>query len=88
MTTELDLGNLRCLVSSPIFGMYALPTVSTLGAGFRNVALREECVAETIWTESVTEPQEGLNINFKILDRCKVYGSHPRQASYTSSLTC
>lgn len=54
--TELDLGNLSHLIPSPIFGMYALPTVPTLGVGFRNVALREECVAEIVWTEFVTEP--------------------------------
>lgn len=36
--------------SSCNLGMYVLPTIPTLGAIFKDAALREECVVETIWT--------------------------------------
>lgn len=54
LTHKLDLGNQRLLNSSPI-GMYILSTILTVGAIFKGAALREQCVAETIWKEYVTE---------------------------------
>ena len=41
----------------PVLGMYILPTVPTAGAIFKGAALRQRCVAETIWTVFVTEPR-------------------------------
>ena len=38
-----------------VFGMYVLPTVPTVGAIFKQEAMREQSV-DTIWTVYVTEP--------------------------------
>lgn len=32
-----------------VFGMYALLTIPTVGAFFKDVALREQSVFETVW---------------------------------------
>lgn len=56
LTRELDLGNRRVLAPSPVLGMYALPTVPTVGAIFKDKALRGQCVVETTRAVYVTEP--------------------------------
>lgn len=45
-------GNQSLLAPSLILGLYVLPTIPTAGAIFRDIVLREQCVAETPWTES------------------------------------
>ena len=55
LTPELDLDNQRLLSPSPVLGMYILPTITTVGAVCKDVALREHCAVETIWTVHVTE---------------------------------
>ena len=55
LTHKLDLGNQRLLPSSPIVGMYILSTVLMVGAVFKDAVLREQCVAESIWKEYVTD---------------------------------
>ena len=56
LTHELDEGNQRLLTFSPVVGMYVLPTVLTVGAIFKDTALREQCVIESIWAVSIAEP--------------------------------
>ena len=41
---------------SPVLEMRFWPIVSTVGAIFKEAALREQCVIETIWTVYVAEP--------------------------------
>lgn len=36
---------------APVLGMYILPTVPTVGAIFKDSALRDQCVVETTWAE-------------------------------------
>lgn len=55
LTLELDLGDERFLASSPVFGMYILLTIPTLGAVFEVIDLREQCAVETTWTVYITE---------------------------------
>lgn len=64
LTCKLDLGNWKLLTPSPILGLYILPTVPKVGAIFKDVSLREQCVIETIWMAYMAEPSEGLCINF------------------------
>lgn len=54
----------------PLLGMYLLPTISTEGATFKDIALRKQCIVETIWAGYVTEPSSGLCITFKIWQVC------------------
>ena len=61
-THKLDPGSWMLLTPSLVLGMYVLPTVPTVGAGFRDTALREQCAVETIWTVHVTESSSGLYI--------------------------
>lgn len=64
LTLGLDLDNQSLLTSSPVLGICILPAVPTVGAFLKNEALRDQCVTETIWTEYMTDPPEGLYINF------------------------
>ena len=48
-------GQLEAPCPSPVPGMYVLPTIPTVGAIFKDAALREQSVAEIIWTVYVTE---------------------------------
>ena len=57
LTSELDPGNGRHLTPSPVLGMHILPTVPTMGAVFKDGAMREQRVVETIWTVHTTEPR-------------------------------
>lgn len=50
LTCELDLGDWRLLIASPVFGMYFLPIV------LEDTALRERCVVETVCMVYVTKP--------------------------------
>ena len=51
VTLELNPDNLRLVTPSSVFGMYVLPTIPAVGAAiFKDTALREQCVIETIWT--------------------------------------
>lgn len=52
---ELDLGNQSLLTHSHVFGMYALPTVPTVGV-FQGPCLQRVRYSETIWMVYVTEP--------------------------------
>lgn len=52
---ELDLGNQSLLTHSHVFGMYALPTVSTVGT-FQGPWFQRVRYSETIWMVYVTEP--------------------------------
>ena len=45
---ELDLVNLRLLTPCPVLGMYVLPSGPTVGALFKDAALRGQCIVETI----------------------------------------
>ena len=40
----------------PIFGKHILFTVSTVEGVFKDSALKEQCIVETIWMVDVTEP--------------------------------
>lgn len=64
----------------PVLGMYVLPTIPTVGASFKDTALREQCVADAgicDWTQLKVSIQ-----NFKILTgRC-----HTRQTLWVSLL--
>ena len=55
-TCELDPDNQGLPTTSPVLGTKILPIVPTLGASFREIALREQYVVETIWTVYMTEP--------------------------------
>lgn len=52
----LDPGDQRLLAPSLVFGMYILPIVPTMGADFKDSALREQCVTEIMWMEYMMEP--------------------------------
>jgi len=52
---ELDPDSQRLLTTSPVLGIYVLPSVPTVGTFFKTEALRDQCVVETIWTEYVTK---------------------------------
>lgn len=60
LTCELDPGNQRLPTHSPGLGMYAFPTVPTVGAVFKDITLKEQCVVETLWMVYMPEPHEGL----------------------------
>ena len=64
LTHKLDLSNQRLLTPFLFLGMYILPTVPTVGAIFKNAALRDQCAVETIWMVGVIEPSWGLFQNF------------------------
>lgn len=51
MTCEWNKGN-RKLLTLLSLGLYILPTIPTMGALFKNTALREQCVLETTWLGS------------------------------------
>ena len=63
LTHNLDPGKWRLLTASPVLQMNVLLTLSTVGAIFKAVALREQYV-ETIWTVYLTESHYGLFMNF------------------------
>lgn len=52
----LDLGSWRWLTSSSVLGMYALPTVLTVGLILKDAVLRDQCVVETVQTVCMMEP--------------------------------
>ncbi|XP_023480075.2 DNA primase large subunit isoform X2 [Equus przewalskii] len=49
-----DLDNRRLLTACPVLGMYALPTMPTVGTIFKDIVLREQCVVETAWMVYMT----------------------------------
>ena len=53
---RLDPDNWKLLTSSSVLRMCVVPTVPTARAVFKDSALREQCVIETIWTECVSDP--------------------------------
>lgn len=55
-----DQGNLRLLISSPVLGLYALPTVSTVRIVFKDAALRDQSVVEINCTLCAAEPLNSL----------------------------
>ena len=63
LTHKLDSGNWRLLIASPVLQMNVLLSVSTVGAIFKAVALREKYV-KTIWTVYLTESHYGLFMSF------------------------
>lgn len=56
MTRELDPGNQRLLISSSVLRMNILHHAHGESCS-KDTALREQSVAETIWTEYVPEPR-------------------------------
>lgn len=56
MTSELDPGSRRPLSLSPVLGPSTLLTIPTVGAEFKDVALREQCGTKTVWSAYGTEP--------------------------------
>ena len=48
---------MRLITPSPVLGMQVLPTVPIVKAIFKDVALKEPCVFETIWVIHGTEPK-------------------------------
>lgn len=55
MTPELDLEQLEAPQALPVLGKWVPPTTPIAGAIFKDTALAEQCVAETIRTVSVAE---------------------------------
>ena len=56
LNLEPDLGNGRFLTLLPCPWNAHSAHIPTVGASFKDAALREQCVGETIWTGHQTEP--------------------------------
>lgn len=54
-TEKLEGGSRMFLTSSPVLGVYSLPSLPTVGAVFKDAAFRECGDAETICTVHVTQ---------------------------------
>ena len=65
MTCKLDLDYWRRLDPVCVLEMVTLPSVPRLGAIFKEAALKELCVAETLWTTCESKPTEGLCKSFQ-----------------------
>ena len=55
MTLNPDPGSQRLFTPSLVLEMYTLPTVPTVGAIFKDTALRKQSAAETIWVVCMTD---------------------------------
>lgn len=55
--------------TTPIFGMYILPTIITAGVIFRDATLREPCVIDTFLVVHMRKHSNASVSSFKTLDR-------------------
>ena len=65
MNCKLDLADGRCLDPTFVLEMVTLSWDPRLGAFFEEAGLKDQCVAETLWTTCVSEPTEGLCKSFE-----------------------
>lgn len=65
-----------------------LPTISTVGAVLKDVAWVEEGVTETIWPVYMTEPREGLSMNFSDSDEQVLRSTHLAKTSLVRNFPC
>ena len=65
MICKLDLADWRRIDPTCVLEMFTLPSIPRLRAIFEDAALKQQCVAETIWITCESEPTEGLCKSFQ-----------------------